>query len=143
MKNRISLLGALAFSMLLPQFMATSIAASLDPPDAAAQTPAKQGKQPAMNLKSLETQLKETKAIGAFTKLALKNQVDELVVQFREFYQGQRQTTLDDLRRPYDLLLLKVLALLQDADPQLASTIAASREDIWAVLADPAQFASI
>jgi hypothetical protein len=143
MKNRFSLLGALAFSMLLPQFMATSIAASLDPPDAAAQTPAKQETQPAMNLKLLETRLKETKAIGAFTKLALKNQVDDLVNRFREFYQGQLQTTLAELRRPYDLLLLKVLALLQDADPQLATTIAASREDIWAVLADPAQFATI
>jgi hypothetical protein len=64
------------------------------------------------------------------------------VIQFREFYQGQRQTTLDDLRRPYDLLLLKVLAPLQDADPQLATTIAAPREDIWAVLADQVQFAS-
>jgi hypothetical protein len=77
MKNRFSLLGALAFSMLLPQLMATSIAASRDPPDAAAQTPATQLKQPAMDLKSLETQLKATKAIGAFTKLALKNKVDD------------------------------------------------------------------
>ena len=137
------MLGALAFSMLLPQFMATSIAASLDPPDAAAQTPTQQGKKPAMDLKLLESQLKETRAIGVFTKLALKNQVDDLVNQFREFYRGQRETTLAELRRPYDLLLLKVLALLQDADPQLATTIAASREDIWAVLVDPAKFATI
>ena len=143
MRNSFSLLGALAFSMLLPQFMATSIAAALDPPDAAAQTPTQQGKKPAMDLKLLESQLKETRAIGVFTKLALKNQVDDLVNQFREFYRGQRETTLAELRRPYDLLLLKVLALLQDADPQLATTIAASREDIWTVLADPAQFASI
>jgi hypothetical protein len=145
-----SLLRALTFSMLMPHLMATSVAASLDPPDAvmkpqgaAAQIPAKQGTQPPMDLKLLETRLKDTNAIGAFTKLALKNQVDDLLNQFREFYQGQLKTTLAELRRPYDLLLLKVLALLQDTDPQLATTIAASREDIWAVLADPEKFATI
>ena len=77
------------------------------------------------------------------TKIALKNQVDDLLDQFRAFYQGNLKTTLADLRRPYDLLVLKVLSLLQDSDPPLASAIAASREAIWGILADPAKFATI
>ena len=47
------------------------------------------------------------------------------------------------LRRPYEMLLLKVLALLQDSDPPLAGAIVASREAIWGILADPAKFATL
>jgi len=94
-------------------------------------------------MKSLETRLKQTEAIGVFTKIALKNQVDDLIAQFRAFYAGRLNTTLAALRRPYEMLLQKVLALLQDADPPLASAIVASREAIWGILADPAKFATI
>lgn len=103
----------------------------------------KQATSPPLDLKSLETRLKETKAIGVFTKLALKNQVDDLLNRFRAFYQGRLKTSLAELRQPYDLLLLKVLALLQDTDPPLAGAIAASREAIWGILADPAKFATL
>ena len=76
-----------------------------------------------LDLKSLETRLEETSAIGVFTKLTLKNQIDELLERFRAFYQGKLKTSLADLRRSYDMLVLKVLALLQDADPPLAGAI--------------------
>ena len=98
---------------------------------------------PPLDLTSLETRLKETKAIGVMTKIALKNQVDELLNQFRAFYAGKLKTTLAELRRPYDLLVLKVLSLLQDSDPALASAIVASREAIWGILSDPVKFATI
>ena len=98
---------------------------------------------PPLDLKSLETRLKETKAIGVFTKVALKNQVDDLLNQFRAHYQGRQKTSLAELRRGYDRLLLKVLALLQDTDPPLAGAIVASREAIWNILADPAKFATV
>lgn len=105
--------------------------------------PAKQQTAAPLDLKSLATRLKDTKAIGVFTKLALKNQVDDLLEQFRAYYQGRLKTTLAELRRPYELLLLKVLALLQDADPPLAGAIVASREAIWGILADPAKFKAV
>jgi hypothetical protein len=98
---------------------------------------------PPLDLKSLETRLRETKAIGVFTKLTVKNQVDDLLEKFRAYYQGKLKTTLADLRRSYDMLVLKVLALLQDADPPLARAIAASRESIWAILSNPAKFAAV
>lgn len=74
------------------------------------------------------------------TKISLKNQVDDLLDQFRAYYKRQARTTLAELRRPYDLLLLKVLSLLQDSDPPLARDIVASREAIWSILADPRKF---
>ena len=98
---------------------------------------------PPLDLKSLETRLKETSAIGVMTKITLKNQVDDLLDQFRAFYEGKLKTTLAELRRPYDLLILKVLALLQDGDPALASALVASREAIWGILSDRAKFAAI
>jgi hypothetical protein len=105
--------------------------------------PAKPQAAVPLDLKSLETRLKETQAIGVFTKLTLKNQIDELLGQFRAFYQGKQKTSLADLRRSYDMLVLKVLALLQDADPPLASAIAGSREAIWGILSNPAKFAAV
>ena len=94
-----------------------------------------------LDLTSLETRLKETQAIGFMTKIALKNQVDDLLNQFRAFYAGKLKTTLAELRRPYDLLVLKVLSLLQDSDPSLAAAIVASREAIWGILSDRMKFA--
>ena len=145
-----------------PPVIATQSAPKAAPPDAkasakgapakapAAQAPKKESvapegatKTPTLDLKSLEQRLTDTSAIGVLTKVALKNQVDDLLDQFRAYYQGKLKTTLAELRRPYDLLVLKVIALLQDSDPALASAIAASREAIWGILADPAKFATV
>lgn len=98
---------------------------------------------PALDLTSLEKRLRETQAIGVFTKLSLKNQVDDLLEQLSAFHEGRGQTPLSKLRESYDLLLLKVLSLLQDKDPALARDIAASREALWNLLADPAKFANL
>ena len=98
---------------------------------------------PLLDLTSLEQRLKGTPAIGVLTKLTLKNQVDDLLDRFREYYQGKLKTSLSDLRRSYDLLVQKVLALLQDSDPSLATAIVASRDAIWGILSDPRKFATI
>ncbi len=122
---------------------AAAPAAQVSKKEGAAPGMVKPDTSPPLDLKSLETRLKDTKAIGVLTKLTLKNQVDDLLNRFRAYYQGRLKTTLAELRRPYDMLLLKVLALLQDTDPPLASAIVASREAIWGILADPAKFAGI
>ncbi len=96
---------------------------------------------PPLDLKSLEQKLTDTPAIGVMTKLTLRNQVNDLLDQFRAYYAGRLQTSLAELRRPYELLLMKVLSLLQDADPALAKEIHASREAIWGILSDPQKFA--
>ena len=74
------------------------------------------------------------------TKLSLKNQADDLVVALRAYHKGQGTATLAGLRRSYDMLLLKVLSLLQDSDPALARDIVQSRAAIWGILADPRKF---
>lgn len=96
-----------------------------------------------LDIKSLEARLKETKAIGTFTKLKLKTQVHDLLGQFRAYYDGQLRASLTDLRRTYDQLVFRVLALVQDADPQLATAIVSSREPIWGILSNPNKFAAL
>jgi hypothetical protein len=98
---------------------------------------------PTLNLADLEQRLRDTRAIGVFTKLSLKNQVDDLLKAFRDLYRNANQRPPAELRQRYDGLLLKVLTLLQDGDPPLAAAIASSREAIWNILADPEQFAKI
>jgi hypothetical protein len=98
---------------------------------------------PTLNLADLKQRLRETRAIGIFTKLSLKNEVDDLLNAFRALYRGPNKHPPVELRQRYDQLLLKVLTLLQDGDPPLAAEIASSREAIWSILADPDKFAKI
>jgi hypothetical protein len=123
------------------------------PKQAAAATPPKQATAPAppkqaaaaatLDLDGLEARLKQTKAIGLMTKLSLRNKVDDLLAQFRQHHAGKPMPTVAELRRSYDLLMMKVLSLLQDHDQQLASDIVSSRERIWGLLADPKSFAAL
>src|SRR5258708_3147107 len=98
---------------------------------------------PTLDLGSLEQRLKDTKAIGIFTKLSLKNQVDDLLGELRAFHNGSAKTPTAVLRQKYDTLMIKVLTLLQDGDPPLASAIASSREALWGILMDPTKFSQI
>jgi len=108
------------------------------PPPAAAPPAA-----PTLDLTSLEQRLRDTKAIGVFTKLSLKNQVDDLLGDFRALYKRAKPPPGPEFRQRYDLLLLKVLSLLQDGDPPLATAISSSKEAIWNILADPDKLAKL
>ncbi|MBC7728548.1 MAG: hypothetical protein H7242_13225 [Microbacteriaceae bacterium] len=119
------------------------VAPVLAPPQAPVQALARPQATPPLDLQSLEARLKATQAIGVFTKLTLKNQIDDLLAQFRAYYRGQLKVTLTALRQSFDRLVLKVLALLQDADPPLAMAIESSRESIWGILSNPAKFAAV
>lgn len=112
-------------------------------PAAGAAGPVQAAASATLDLSALEQRLKETKAIGVFTKLSLKNQVDDLLADFKAFHSGSSRVNLAELRQRYDLLLLKVLSLLQDADQPLAAAISSSREAIWNILTDPKKFSAI
>jgi 3-oxoacyl-ACP reductase-like protein len=123
-----------------PPTRAATPAAPKPSPAPAAAPPAAVATPP-LDLKSLEQRLKETNAIGVMTKLSLKNQVDDLLDRFRDYYAGRSNTTLAELRPAFDLLVMKVLSLLQDSDTALAKAIHDSREAIWAILSNRERFA--
>ena len=117
-------------------------------PVARAPTPQKPGAAPVraastLDLDALEQRLKNTDAIGVFTKIALKNQVDDLLKRFKAYHESDGKSALSQLRQSYDQLLLKVNDVLKNGDPSLASEIMGSREAIWGVLSDPVKFAKL
>ena len=125
---------------------AAAEAGSVGPaPPATAATPPAQSAQAvaALDLASLEQRLRDTPAIGLFTKLSLKNQVDDLLAQFKSFHHGQTPPTLTQLRQRFELLLIKVVSVLQDRDATLAAAVSSSREALWSILSDPQKFAQI
>lgn len=106
--------------------------------------PAVAGKlEPPLDVSALKERLRDTSAIGVFTKLTLDNQVDDLLKQFQSHHERGQKTSVNSLRQPYDMLVLKVLSVVQDSDPSLARTISGSREAIWDILADPEKFNSL
>jgi len=123
-----------------PSAPSAPAAAGAPPASIGAPAPAAAPAPPALDLASLEERLRDTHAIGVFTKLSLKNQVDDLLAQFRAFYAGRGALTLAELRRSYELLLMKVVTLLQDDDPGLAGAVSSSREAIWGILSDRNRF---
>jgi hypothetical protein len=144
----------------VPPKDAASLPAASSKPSAAAPTSRRQGSPAAavsgskplaqtaqataaLDLASLEQRLRDTHAIGVFTKLSLKNQVDDLLAQFKSFHRGQTPPTLTQLRQQFELLLMKVVTVLQDGDAALASEVSSSREALWSVLSDPQKFAQI
>jgi type IV secretory pathway VirB10-like protein len=113
------------------------------PRESAATPPPAAERAAILDLTSLEKRLRDTNAIGVFTKLSLKNEVDDLLERFRTFHEGRGGTTLAELRENYDLLILKVVALLQDKDSALARDISTSREALWSLLKDPVKFKTL
>jgi hypothetical protein len=115
----------------------------LPPVDKSPPASAPTASQAPLDLTSLQQRLRDTRAIGVFTKLSLKNQVDDLLDEFRALYKQPNSRPTAQMREHFDLLLLKVLTLLQDGDPVLAAAISSSKEAIWGILADPDKFSKI
>jgi hypothetical protein len=90
------------------------------------------------DMTALKARLKDTQGIGVLTKLALKNQMDDLLKQMRASH--ATKTSVAPLRQLYDNLIVKAVSVLHDGDPGLSQTIAQSREAIWDILADPVRF---
>lgn len=121
-----------------PTPVTASVPASVPTPSPAPSTP-----KPQLDFKAMEQRLRNTSAIGVFTKLSIKNQVDDLLKAFRGYHAGRIPPTLDDLHQRYDGLLLKVVSLVQNDDPDLASSISASRSAIWERLSNRELFQAI
>ena len=81
-------------------------------------------------VEDLVERVKQTDAIGVFTKLAIRSEALDLIDMVKRHRQNAAGFTLARLRSGFDGLLLKVLALL-DGDPGLAQVIYQAREQLW------------
>lgn len=110
---------------------------------AAGKTQSRTAAPPTLALSEIEQRLRDTHAIGVFTKLSLKNQIDDLLGQMRAYHLKQTSASLPELRQRYDALLQRVIDLLRGGDASLARDISSSREAIWTLLTDPATISKL
>jgi hypothetical protein len=94
-----------------------------------------------LSLFALENRLRETQAISPLRKFGLRVEIDALMVRLRRAH-SRGGAEVAALQRPYERLMGKMQVMAKD-DQKFAADITVSREPIWRVLADRAQFASI
>src|SRR5262245_53088103 len=112
------------------------------PPPQAAEPLAAPPAEAAISLEELGERIKHTPALGAFSKLSLKNDLDDLVDGLRD-YHAHKAGDVEALHQRYEALVLKLMTLLEDDEPELALAIGRSRERIWTRLLDPVEFAKL
>lgn len=94
-------------------------------------------------LDKLYEDLENTKAIGIFTKLSIKNNATRLQESFGAYHKGERPPDLEDLRHRYNLMVQEMMVLVQDKDPELAREIQDTKQLLWSILSDPEKYESI
>lgn len=92
---------------------------------------------------ALVDRVSNSKHLGFLTKLSLKQDVDQLRESIRKYYDGTGESSLEKARERYDVMVHKLILLLQDKDRELAKSIDNGRENVWAILSDEKQFSSI
>ncbi len=84
-----------------------------------------------IDLDTLTERLKQTPAIGVFTKLAIRSDIMDLKDEITDYRQKSvLQSKLEEVRSRFDGLLMKIVALLED-DPGLSRDLYTARESIW------------
>ena len=95
------------------------------------------------DLDTLVDRVSHSKNLGFLTKISLKQDVDKLLESIRKYHAGIGESSLERARERYDVMVHKLIVLLQDKDKELAKAIGDSREKLWAILSDEKKFAGI
>ncbi|HIF52151.1 MAG TPA: hypothetical protein EYQ42_11605 [Thiotrichaceae bacterium] len=91
-------------------------------------------------INNLYEHLGQTKSIGIFTKLSIKNNTARLNKSFAAHHQGKRPPNIKELRERYDLMVQEMMILVQGKDPELAREIYEVRLLLWSYLSDPEKY---
>ena len=89
-----------------------------------------------VDLQLLGDMLADTRAVGLFTKLSLKKDIEKVLSRLRKFHDGNSKFTLEQLEEQYDLLLMKIAIHLQDNDLTLHTHLCNAWLSIWEDLRD-------
>ena len=95
------------------------------------------------DLNRIINRVTSSKALGFFTKLSLKRDIDRLLDDIKRYHGGKGDSTLDELHERYDALVHNLLILVQDKDEELVKSIDEGRDKLWAMLADEKKFATL
>jgi len=95
------------------------------------------------DLDALIDRVSHSKSLGFLTKLSLKQDIDRFLKSIREHHDGTGDSSLEQLREQYDVMIHKLVVLLQDKDKELVKSIDNSRDTLWAILTDEKKFTSL
>lgn len=96
------------------------------------------------DLEALVDRISHSKALGFLTKLSLKLDIDGFLKMVREYHdKGGGDDSLEQLHERYDVMVHKLVVLLQDKDEELVKSIDDGRNKLWAMLADAEKFAGM
>ena len=95
------------------------------------------------DLDTLIDRVSHSKSLGIFTKLSLKKDIDQLLKNIRDHHGGTGDSSLEQLRERYDVMVHKLVVLLQEKDKELVKSIDDGRDKIWAILSDEKKFANL
>ena len=93
-----------------------------------------------IDLDDLIKRVGDSKAIGLLTKVSLKREIDAFKADLKAVHDGATKSTLAQLHERYDLMVHKLMTVLQAKDPGLAREISEARNFLWSKLADPNEF---
>jgi hypothetical protein len=115
-----------------------SVAATLEPLSACPSVD-----EEILDLQMLSAALRDTKAVGAMTKIRLKSDINKVLKRLENWHAGKTKFTLDELEEQYNLLLMKIATLINDRDQVLHQQICNSWVGLWLDLKDPDSFRKI
>ena len=92
------------------------------------------------DLKMLVGLLKKTRAVGLLTKNRLRIDIKTLISRLEAAHNGTGPFTLAEIQEQYDVLLMKIAAMLQDKDIFLHQKLCNAWDSLWADLKDPDKF---
>lgn len=95
------------------------------------------------DLDSIISKVTSSKALGFFTKLSLKKDIDAFLDNVKNYHEGRSELTLDQLHERYDALVHNLITLIQEKDEDLLKSIDDGRDKLWALLSDEKKFATL
>jgi Ni,Fe-hydrogenase maturation factor len=100
-------------------------------------------RQDDFDVDALVDRVAHSKALGFFTKLSLKQEIDQLMTGIRAHHNASQDYPIEQLRERYDVMVKKLMILLQEKDQELVQEIHNGRGKLWAILSDEKKFASM
>ena len=84
-----------------------------------------------------------TKSLGFLTKLSLKKDTDKFLRSMRNYHDGTKNDSLEQLHERYDIMVHKLMFLVQEKDAELSKFIDDGRDQLWTILSDESKFANL
>ncbi len=89
------------------------------------------------DLGALETKIRDTDAIGLFSKISLRYEIWSLIDEMARLHEGKSTVRLDKQKQNFERLIDSAVVMLRQGDISLAEEVEGSRDAFWQILKSP------